>query len=275
MKAKSPVISWKEDRLFPAPPEPKGMTLARIGHERWEPSRFFRKSPQRFLAIYVQQGKITCHSRGRELEIPSGSVLLLPPGNDRDLSILESSEIWITVGVGESCFDWVYQVFGSRPLHLSLPQVSRVPACFQALQDTAVRGGQERERRCHLLFEVLLLELQATLTAETQSGGGAFHRWLHCKDFMDAHHTHCRTVQDWANACHIDRSYLSRLARRFAGSTAQHYLQSLRLAEASERLATTHLSITEIAEEGGWSDPFVFSKAYRRRFGVPPSHHRR
>ncbi|GEM_PF-2940493 len=272
--AKSPTLSWKEDRFFAVPSEAAEISVLRIGHEHWEPSRFSRPGLERTLTVFLQSGHLMSRNGEQSQELLPGQVLILPRRKDLDVEILIPSEIWIAVGVGEPCARFVEAAFGTHPLILPLGSSPRVFSFMQTLFAIAVEGGPERERRCNRMYELLLLELQVAHSSKSRPGGNASQRWVACKDYIDTHFQHCRSVSQWASACHLDRSTLSRLARQHGGTTAQAYLLSLRLAQARERLTSSHLSITEIAEEGGWNDPFVFSKAYRRQYGVPPSHHR-
>lgn len=55
------------------------------------------------------------------------------------------------------------------------------------------------------------------------------------------------------------------------GATPVEYRNRLRLDKARELLVTTPLNVTRAARAVGISDPLYFSRAFRKRFGVPPS----
>jgi AraC family transcriptional regulator, regulatory protein of adaptative response / methylphosphotriester-DNA alkyltransferase methyltransferase len=63
------------------------------------------------------------------------------------------------------------------------------------------------------------------------------------------------------------------LQRVFAdsGRGFRAHLRAVRMARATELLATTDLPVKEIAARVGYDDPSQFSKAFKRTYGVSPS----
>ena len=55
----------------------------------------------------------------------------------------------------------------------------------------------------------------------------------------------------------------------------QEYLTNYRLTQAAELLAITDISIESVALSCGYSDPLVFSKAFKAKNGITPSQYRR
>lgn len=62
--------------------------------------------------------------------------------------------------------------------------------------------------------------------------------------------------------------------RVLAGKGPKEYYDELRLGTAAELLRMGALSVAQIAERLGYSSPFHFSRAFRERFGAPPSRYR-
>ena len=62
--------------------------------------------------------------------------------------------------------------------------------------------------------------------------------------------------------------------RVLGSSPARHYMR-IRLAKAHALLQQTDLGVTEIAMSAGFGSLEHFSRAYRARFGLAPSHDRR
>jgi AraC-like DNA-binding protein len=64
---------------------------------------------------------------------------------------------------------------------------------------------------------------------------------------------------------------LQRVFSGIGGSGFRTHLRAVRMARATELLATTDLPVKEIATRVGYDDPSQFSKAFKRTFGVSPS----
>jgi transcriptional regulator GlxA family with amidase domain len=57
-------------------------------------------------------------------------------------------------------------------------------------------------------------------------------------------------------------------------TTFRDYLVESRLDRARSLLTETTMTIHQIARALGYSDPFLFSRQFRSRYGLPPSHYR-
>lgn len=73
----------------------------------------------------------------------------------------------------------------------------------------------------------------------------------------------------------LNRSYLSTLFKKNIGITIQEYLTVFRLSRANELLDITNESIENVANSCGYKDPLVFTKAYKKKYGVTPTQHRK
>ncbi|MBQ3545540.1 MAG: AraC family transcriptional regulator [Lachnospiraceae bacterium] len=78
-------------------------------------------------------------------------------------------------------------------------------------------------------------------------------------------------VDDIANICGLNRSYLSRLFKDATGSTLQQYLITYRMKMAIKLMKETNYDIQHIAFSVGYCDIFTFSKAFKKHFGIAPS----
>ena len=82
-------------------------------------------------------------------------------------------------------------------------------------------------------------------------------------------------ITDVAAYVCVNRSYLYTLFQKAIGMSPQQYLTSFRIAKAVELLQLTKLPIESIAISCGYSDPMVFSKAFRQEKTVSPSAYRK
>ena len=81
-------------------------------------------------------------------------------------------------------------------------------------------------------------------------------------------------VTDIADYIGISRSYLTRTFKKKMQVSPQEYLLNYRLSEASKLLRSTALSVQEITDEVGYTNPFSFSQSFKKMFGVSPMHYR-
>jgi AraC-like DNA-binding protein len=79
------------------------------------------------------------------------------------------------------------------------------------------------------------------------------------------------TVGELARACSLSRSaFAARFAAR-VGKPPATYLAHVRLDAATDLLRDTSLPVTLVAEKVGYSSEAAFSRAFKRRYGMPPA----
>lgn len=93
--------------------------------------------------------------------------------------------------------------------------------------------------------------------------------------FMRQHLKQRITLDDLSSLVCLEKSYLSRLFRQEAGKPPMEMLIGMRLEHASDLVASTNLSISQIAEECGYRTVSFFIAEYKKRFGMTPEAHRR
>lgn len=74
-----------------------------------------------------------------------------------------------------------------------------------------------------------------------------------------------------ASYCKISEVHLRRLFKKALGVSPLKYVNELRFEKAEKLLSFGEISISQIAENCGFSDVYYFSKAYKKRFGYSPS----
>ena len=91
------------------------------------------------------------------------------------------------------------------------------------------------------------------------------------KEYMTAHYHKRLSIEDVANAIHIDRRYLRNLFVKHTGKSTKTFLDTLRMERAAELLLCSALPIGIVAMSVGYDDPLSFSKAFKKHFGISPT----
>ena len=82
------------------------------------------------------------------------------------------------------------------------------------------------------------------------------------------------TVEDIADFCGLSRSYFGKIFRENMRKTPQEFLISYRMSKATELLRLTTLSIADIANAVGYTNPLHFSRASKNVYGCSPRERR-
>lgn len=82
---------------------------------------------------------------------------------------------------------------------------------------------------------------------------------------------HPLKVSDLASAAGMSEKYFITRFREALGITPRQYVQQLKINKARDYLYQNRYTVKEIAHLLGFPDPYTFSKAFKKHFGIPPS----
>jgi AraC-like DNA-binding protein len=95
-------------------------------------------------------------------------------------------------------------------------------------------------------------------------------------DLISMSHTDISlTLSSVAEDVHLSPWHLSRLLVHYTASSFKARLEDTRLRHATNLLQETFLTIKEIAHQCGYQQVETFERAFKRRFGCPPTHWRK
>ena len=97
----------------------------------------------------------------------------------------------------------------------------------------------------------------------------------HYFDFQLALNQGLPTVQYVAQRLKVSPSYLSDLLRVLTGQNAQQHIHQKLIEKAKEKLATTSMTVSQIAHEFGFEHPQSFSPLFKARTNLSPVAYRR
>ncbi len=115
---------------------------------------------------------------------------------------------------------------------------------------------------------------RGTLPAESADPGGAERLCFRLQQYIDTHVFTLHNLSEIAPLFGYNYSYLSSLFKRTTGGTLSEYYLGARWRVARLLVREGKSRMSEIAEMLGYSSVYVFSRAYRTRFGVPPTRDR-
>jgi AraC-like DNA-binding protein len=138
-----------------------------------------------------------------------------------------------------------------------------VAAGIERMVDALLSGSPDWDWRC----AAGLAELVTVLPQASDS-------WRErCARLFDAAPDQPWRVGDLAEALAVSVSALAHGFRDETGTTPAAFIRQRRIALAARMLATQ--SASAVAQALGFSDPFHFSRAFKREMGAPPSRYRR
>lgn len=223
---------------------------------------FFNKSVRHdFYFLYLLSGK---------MDMPECSLL---PG---DVIIFDPEHPYQYRSVGATQYLWVHYT-GSAALSLTRaalpsPNTKRhigihqeIIRCFERLfREFVVNDGPSGRLSCCLLTQILLL------TERYAASEGKKDLSLSSIEYIHSHFREKIDVDELARMEHLSSSSFRAAFKRHTGTSPNEYIISQRISAACQLLSQTRMEISAVAADVGYSDPYYFSRLFKRKVGVPP-----
>ncbi len=178
---------------------------------------------------------------------------------------------WIVLeGKGWTKLFGEFSVPISDPIHFPRPDLT--DGLFRDLHQDAYNGVRQDVALIGALFRPFLLRVQRSLEERNTPSLPA--EFMACRRYIEANFAKPLTLRELAEMAHLSPSHFCTMFRRHFYVAPIDYLLQTRLRHAQLLLSDSRLRIGEIAAECGYNDVFVFSKLFKRHFGVSPSHYR-
>lgn len=253
------------------------------GCSRTEPLHSFGPALKpHYMIHYILSGKGVFRTGGKEYPLEAGSGFLIETG---ELAFYQSDEKepWTYVWVGFSG-SGARKYVDDMGLSMSHPifhinrfgdRSDELYACVRDMMEHNTFGMANELRRngqLQIFLSVIAGNSQAGQKTEEDKANQYVRRAV---EFIQRNYCNPMKVTDVADYVCINRSYLYTLFENSMGMSPQQFLTTYRLTKASELLAGTQLPVESIALSCGYSDPLVFTKAFRQMKTMSPSAYRK
>jgi AraC-like DNA-binding protein len=92
------------------------------------------------------------------------------------------------------------------------------------------------------------------------------------RQYMDLHYDQSCSILELSRKVGINQMKLKTGFKELFQTTVFGYLSDLRMEEAKRLLLDEHLSVAEVADKVGYKHPHHFTVAFKKKFGLTPSH---
>lgn len=242
--------------------------------------------------ILIRQGEGTFLIDGKGLQVASGMLLFISPGQQHSLGLLDGEKIIY----GEVTFEFLdgsdNQLdidFGSLlslisgeylkvPLFIDSDDFLSVDSMLFFLKGMAsLKDFNDK----HLYFQtsssVRLMNLLTDMAEQfilLQKENHRLSPMERIQSYIENNYQLPLTLVDLEKVGSLSAKYISRRFKEVYGETPIHYRDSLRIEAACKLLKDSHYSIGEIAGKCGFADIYYFSKIFRKRCSCAPGEYR-
>nr|NLF38127.1 AraC family transcriptional regulator [bacterium] len=247
------------------------------GESRWIPGDETAHRELEFTSIeYVVGGLGELRTATQHCQLHPGDLFLLHKGQGVAYRAV-SREPWhklFTVLRGDGIAPALDQLGLSNiwRLHVPAERRRRVMGLFTRIITLArTKPGEYRQQSATATYELLMA------IADIAHQASRVDLPAQLENALSIAREQCSarlTIAELARGAHLARQHLHRLFRTYIGTSPNLWLQRQIIKASCWNLVTTSASIGAIAEQFGFDDQYVFSRAFKRIVGVSPTEYR-
>ena len=231
-----------------------------------------------YIIHYILEGKGIFQAAGETFHVREKEGFLIEPGLQTFYQA-DKKDPWTYCWIG---FDGTLAPvllkelgLGDNRLTFCCNEIDKLRDIFAALsryQQFSQVNDLLLESELYRFFSVLLKNCQIR---EGTGGSNNNHYVEGAVRYIRNNYFNPIKVSDIAAYVGIDRSYLYVLFRAETGMGLQQYLTNFRLKTAAELVTLTSYPIESVALSCGYQDALVFSKAFKKMYGMTPMQYRK
>lgn len=223
--------------------------------------------------LYLTSGYIDAEIGTQKVRINSGQCAVWNPGVRQMYSY--------TVEGGTSTF---YLHFTGAAVEEAMHFIAPAsPPVFTISEQTSFECLLRQIQQVHLVKannyileeNALLMQIISAVAKSSNSAPPPIRKDILCAmEYIKTHLSEDFSVEQFAASVNLSSSRFSHLFTKTVGISPYQYLTRLRLERAQAYLQDSTMSITEISDTIGFSDPLYFSRIFRKTYGLSPKAYR-
>lgn len=228
--------------------------------------------------LYVGAGLAELEVEGQVNRVSQASLQVVPALSVHGFGFSEDVQGYI-LSLAQPLVDMLSTALESTPLATAAcyelgSQRGYVNALFESIAQEYSEPALGREVMLQSLISALLVWVarrsQAVDGNEAQipdRGREHLQRFTH---LLEIHYRAHRPIEFYASELGISAAHLNALCRRLAGQSALQLINQRLLLEAKRSLVYTAMTVNQVSDSLGFSEPAYFSRFFKRGCGITP-----
>lgn len=231
-------------------------------------TRTRREGIEEYILLYCAAGRGTVRVSGRTWQLTPGTAFCIPRGKPHEYAA-HPADPWTLWWVHFKGTDTAYYPLQSCRVLTPSPRVAgRMHDWFDLLFES-LEGDYSLEN--FLCMSQVLGLILTGLYRRPDAGSAPLTRAVR---WMYAHLEEPLTLDRLCRELGMSKSGLNDLFRRYAHRPPLQFFTRLKMTEAAKLLRQTDLPVGEIARQLGYTDPYYFSRAFKKAEGTSPTAYR-
>lgn len=228
--------------------------------------------------LYVQSGEAELEVEGRVMPVREASLQVTPALAVHGFRFAEDVQGWV-LSMGLPLAEQLGRLLESavleQPACYAVGEGRRhLDALFESIDREYAEQAPGRDLMLQSLLNMLLVWLSRRALEQTHAEASQQDRGIeHVQAFtrlLEQDFREHRPIEHYAAKLGISAAHLNALCRRLAGQSALQMIHQRLLLEAKRHLVYTTLTVQQVSDSLGFSEPAYFSRFFKRYARVSP-----
>lgn len=255
------------------------------------PNKHFYRIPNEYILYMIRDGHMILVENDVTYQLCPGNILLLEPSlphyGIKVNSPIKYSFIHITLENNltkrnqDEHYKLMKQILRNKKMAFTPELFQDIVQSYEELKNAYHSTSPYRNSKMRNLFNLYLIKLlesqskAALVSAKTNQNTTHLTQKFssgNLSDYLRQNSQKAIRSYDLEKAFHHNFDYMNRIFKADFGMTIFQYLEDYRITEAKKMLQTHAFSISQIAETLGFCNTYYFSRVFKKKTGVAPSH---
>ena len=228
---------------------------------------------------YVKSGTGVLRTADREFVIGEGDLLIYAPGTLHSEASWQDKELSLVFcGIDQLRFqssDHVLLQNNDLPVFKTGELKEVFEGYFSLLLHEVREKSYYYDEIARSLVTIILNLILRLFGQNDEEKFKTNDAYLNARKFIDENYETIESVEDICRSVYISRYYLTHLFKEYSGMSPVQYIISKRMEKAKQLLASTSLSVREIAQMTGYTEEQSFLKIFKKTENMTPSEFRK
>ncbi len=225
-----------------------------------------------YYILYVLRGSCEVLDSGRIYTVGAGNLILYAPGERQEYRFTgeEDAETAFVHFSGTACEEILTSCgfLGRRVIFIGDGKPARI--IRDTVEEFCLKKPFFEEQTAALFLHFLSVAARRASYHEEGVNVGLQHSVDEVLRYMHTHAGENRDVAFFAAMCHLSEGRFAHVFKSCTGASPKQYMIKIKVAHAERLLATTNLTLAEIAEAVGIEDLNYFSRLVKKHTGRSP-----
>lgn len=233
-------------------------------------------TPEYNKLYFIQEGDGWLRIGDQQLYPKAGELCLMPAYTKQSYSTVSEhtyGKYWchFTAMVGPvDLFQWI-----GVPLSIQVENLEEMAGLFEELRNHYRNASSlARLREKAILLEIIARYLESVPIRVLQHRSEDIERMKLIQHYINEHLSASMRIEDLAKELHLHPNYFIAYFKKNFGISPLRYVSRKRAEKAKMLLATTSMSIKDIADQTGFKDTNHFAKFFRKETSYTPTEYR-